>query len=543
MISDAPLDESSHDVCVVGGGPVGLAIAMELAALGRTVLLLESGDDAASDAQELSQAHISNPAVHDDMAIAVARRLGGTSNLWGGRCLPYDAVDFRVRTGVVEDPLWPIPLSEIEPYYGRACEYANCGSPVFAEPVPDLHVEDQRFSFDSLERWSNKPSFQKAHVKRLRGLKSVDIRLNATVVDVIFERDRAVALIVVRPDGTRQTVPVKQLVIAAGGVETTRLLLSLQRSHPAKFGGFDGPLGRYYMGHVIGEIADVTFSSDAIDSALDFHIADGSYVRRRFVPSESSQADKRLPNIAFWPVVPPVAQYQHRSGPLSFVALALSFGPLARMVIAEAIRKRHIPEQFEYWPHIRNVLADLVATAGFAPVLLWRRFASTYRHPGFYVRNPARRYGLSYHAEHLPNPDSRIRLSDEKDRSGLPKASIDLRFAAEDAAGVVRAHEALNEWLNATGLGMIDYRQPPENNLDAVLRIASHGTHQIGVTRMSASPEDGVVDSDLRCFGTENMFLATAGVLPTSGQANPTLTTIALGIRLAHFMATNRLSA
>ena len=77
----------AYDVCVVGAGPVGISLAVELGRKGVSVLLLESGAmSPVASIQELSDAEL-NPNVHDDMRIAVARMLGGTSNLWGARCL------------------------------------------------------------------------------------------------------------------------------------------------------------------------------------------------------------------------------------------------------------------------------------------------------------------------------------------------------------------------------------------------------------------------------------------------------------------------
>jgi choline dehydrogenase-like flavoprotein len=103
------------DHCVVGAGPVGLTLALELARRGRRVLVLESGGTASDPrTQALSEADFAEPNAHDDMRIAVARRLGGTSNLWGGRCVPYDPIDFADRPGVL-GPLWPIRLEDIAP--------------------------------------------------------------------------------------------------------------------------------------------------------------------------------------------------------------------------------------------------------------------------------------------------------------------------------------------------------------------------------------------------------------------------------------------
>src|SRR3954447_24117357 len=90
------LDGSSQDVCVIGAGPVGISLALELAEHGRSVLLLESGGTRASaDAQRLSDAEIANGKVHVPMDIAVQRSLGGASNLWGGRCVSFEPIDFE----------------------------------------------------------------------------------------------------------------------------------------------------------------------------------------------------------------------------------------------------------------------------------------------------------------------------------------------------------------------------------------------------------------------------------------------------------------
>ena len=132
-------------------------------------------------------------------------------------------------------------------------------------------------------------------------------------------------------------------MLAAGGLESTRLLLAAQRRRPALFGGADGPLGRYYMGHVIGEIADVVFDDARVDAAFDFlRDGRGSFVRRRFAPSPTLMARFDLPNVGFWPVAPPIADPRHGSGALSAVAMALSTPIVGGMILPELIRARHL---------------------------------------------------------------------------------------------------------------------------------------------------------------------------------------------------------
>ena len=159
------------------------------------------------------------------------------------------------------------------------------------------------------------------------------------------------------------------------------------------------------------------------------------------------------------------------------------------------------------------------------------------RLPGFVVRNRAQTYGLSYHSEHFPDPSSRVTLSKETDPLGLPRLCIDLRFSEANADAIVRTHVALDAWLRRTGIGAVHYRQPLEATRDAILAKAAHGTHHIGTTRMGSSRAQAVVDQDLKCFDADNLYVVSASVMPTSGQANPTLTALALAMRLADHLA------
>ena len=289
------------------------------------------------------------------------------------------------------------------------------------------------------------------------------------------------------------------------------------------------------MGHLIGDIADIEFTSDALDGAFSyFNDGHGSYVKRRLVPSEQVQLREGILNTALWPIVPPVADPRHGSAILSLIYLALAFEPFAKFLVAEAIRKRHIPPQpVGLGSHLLNVVTGLPSAIRFSVDFLWHRYVSRPRIPGFFIRNKARRYPLAYHAEQIPHGESRVTLAEASDRTGLPRLRIDLRFHEIDAKSIVRTHELLEAWLLEAGLGRLHWRHPPDRRVEAVMQLAQHGTHQIGTIRMGRDRTDAVVDSELRTFDVPNLFVASTAVLPTSSQANPTLTAIALAMRLA----------
>jgi choline dehydrogenase-like flavoprotein len=534
MITPTPFENRIWDLCVVGTGPVGMALALEFDRLGREVLVLESGGIEANSAlADASRAEIADPRRHAPMEISVCRALGGTSWTWGGRCVAYDAIDWMDRAFVPEVH-WPISPDEIEPWYSRAAEYLLCGTGPFVLPYGKPLTAGLRL--DGLERWSRNTRVIQEHRERLLASERIKICLNTTVTGFALSADggRVESLEVSTPDGPRR-IKARNAILAMGGVETTRLLLNAQQQHPRHFGGADGPLGRYYMGHLSGKIANIIFNDPETIDDLDFKMSeDGAYYRRRLMLTAEAQLANELLNTTFWPDNPPFYDPSHGSGVLSSVFLALAFPPTGRRLLSEAIRLAHTgPRPYKLAAHLKNAILGAPRGAKDIYGILFDRFFGKPRKPGFLVRNRGGQYALHYHSEQVPRPESRIQLSAEKDTFGMARARVDLRYTEQDFQSVIDSHRVLDEALRANGLGRLQYRYPDEQLLERVNEHASDGLHQVGTTRMGVDPAESVVDANLKVHSLENLYVASSSVFPTTGQANSTLLAVAFGLRLA----------
>ena len=148
---------------------------------------------------------------------------------------------------------------------------------------------------------------------------------------------------------------------------------------------------------------------------------------------------------------------------------------------------------------------------------------------------------IAWWQEQGPDPDYRVALAASGvDSAGLPRLSVPLQFSQEDARAVVRAYELLDADLRAAGAGHLVWRGSLEARTDSVLRYARDGYHQMGVAIMGDEPRRGIVDAECRVHGLNILWLASASVFPTPGQANPTLTRVALALRLATGPALDR---
>ena len=546
------------DVVVVGAGPAGIVVALELGGKGFDVVLIESGSESFSqDVQSLSDAGELNPDLHAPMSIATRRQVGGASVIWGGRCVPYDPVDFDYRPHV-SDARWPVSYDELTPYFQRACYWLVCGRPVFDAAMTDLlprtivpNFPEGDVQTTSLERWSLPTNFGKEYLQRFRDSSRVRLITGLTCTEIVCgsDGDRIDHLKCKTLAAKSVIVRANSYVLACGGLDTTRLLLTSSRPNGQPVGNHSDHLGRWYMGHAEGVIANVHFSTPPRETVYDYvKDIDGVYVRHRISLAREFQHQSELPNIVAWLANPEVADPRHRSGALSFAYLVLS-SPLGRLFSPDAQRLSltgakvpgapygPVQDHGSLRDHLFNVLRDPASTgrfiAGFGGQLLLRRRP---RVPGFFVGSATNTYPLQYHGEHVPHRESRVTLTDIRDSLGMPRLAIDLRFSAQDFEGVVRAHRQWDDYLRRTGFGRLEYLF--EDLEEAVAQRIGGGFHQIGTTRMSARPEDGVVDQDLAVHGISNLFVASSSTFVTSGQANSTFMIIVFAVRLAEHLRT-----
>jgi choline dehydrogenase-like flavoprotein len=543
MIDDAKLIEngtSLHaDICVIGGGAAGISLALEFLRQERSVLVVESGSWASDEAtQSLYEGDVVDEALHSPLHTYRQRRFGGSTTIWGGRCTPLDPIDFERRPYMPASG-WPFGYETLLPYYPRANELCEAGEfaysaasafPQGMRPIIEGFASD-RLTTDTLERFSCPTDFARRYGHRLRASRNVRVLLNANCTEIQLSPDggRVESIVVRTLTGRRFSIAASYVVLATGGLEVARLLLASRGVHGNGIGNGRDLVGRYYMCHVAGTVGTLTINGPSSRVHHGYELSpDGIYCRRRIAFPESVQRELGIGNFIARLHHPRITDPEHRSGPLSALYLARHF-------IAYEYGKRlhggdHAPWS-DWMRHVRNVVTDPITTADFVLHLVRKRFLAPRKFPSIIVQPPSGRFSIDFHAEQQPNPESRVQLCTQRDRLGMPRLRVDWRYSAIDVHTVAEAFRVMAEELARSGCGRLNYE--PDTLERSMVRDGAYGGHHIGTARMGASPSTSVVDSDCRVHDLHNLFIAGSAVFPTSGQGNPTLTIVALALRLA----------
>jgi GMC oxidoreductase len=531
------------DVAIVGAGPAGIVLALEMASRRHTVLLIESGGlGFDSEVQRLGDTEGGDER-HVAMSLATRRQIGGASNLWGGRCVPFDPVDFEPRE-IAGNARWPVGYDEIQRYFQRACEWCVCGDAVFrADLIPELGARtlvpgfpEGTVSGEALERWSLPTNFRKEYHAALKKASAITLVTDLTCTEVVCDgAGTGVAHLVAESiAGKSVTIVAARYVLACGGLETTRLLFASNRYHTAGLGNHAGHLGKWYMAHVEARIARVQFDTPPSATIYGYERdRTGVYLRRRLTFSQDFLQRERLPNTALWLVNPELGDPSHGSPVLSFAYLMLS-SPFGKYLVAEGIRQAHLKGEGEVsvYHHMKNVVRNVGPALQFALTFGYERYLRSGRKvPGFFVPSRTNTYPLVYHGEHLPHFDSYVEPTRVRDALGMPRLRTHLHFSERDVGSVARAHRYLGDYMHDHQLGRLEFLY---EDTDAAVRSQMFGGyHQAGTTRMSSHPDDGVVDSNLAVHGVRDLYVASSSTFVTSGQANSTFMIVAFVLRLA----------
>lgn len=510
--SPQALELPGDAVIVVGSGAAGLALALQLADDGQRVVLVESGGDVGDD-EALRRSAVLNDGVVEGQDFGGlhegrARVLGGTTQLWHGQCMRLHDIDLRHRPWV---PLsgWPIGLDVLDAHYAAAERWLDVSGLGYDErrwaehprlsPVP----WDERYLRHDFTEYLRDPVLGRVHRDRLNRHPLVWTLLNATAAAVRTEAGRAVGVELRGRSGRREEVRGRAVVLAAGSIENARLLL-LSDPEGVGLGSGREHTGRYLQDHPIIRTAEVV--------AKDHRLLQDRYVVLR-------RGGRRL-----FPKVRLAPEVQEQRGLLDATAVFVhepspAFDAARRLLLSARDRRR--PEH-----PVRDAVAAAPAAGRLAQDLV-RRVALG-RGSG---ARPAHVW-LQLWVEQAPDPSRRVTLAEGRDALGLRQASI--RWSVEPLE--LQTSRLLTRWVghDLVRLGIGYLRElPAMRDDDAWRSTVTDAAHPAGTTRMSTDARGGVVDTDLMVHGVEGLYVVGGSVFPTSGYANPTLTIVALALRLA----------
>ena len=508
---DPGLLDERFDVCVVGAGAVGLTLAAELERAGRRVLVLEAGGRVVeAEEQDAYRSEIAGPQPHPGAEDGRFRALGGTTTRWGGQISPLNRIDFEHRPWIAGSG-WPLQAPELEPFYRLALEHEGLRDAIADDDAVwrRLRTGPAPLAGSRLEpyftRWCPQPDFAKRYRRVLERSRRLIALLHAPVVGVDLDGERVGAVVCRGRDGAQRRVRAQDFVFCVGGIETVRFFLQPTPGRRAPWSGHP-LLGAGFQDHVDADGAAVV----PYDRARFASIFANAYLGRfkyqpKFRLAPSRQRELETLNVAgtmAFPVSGTVARARQAVGAAVTGARRPASGDVRAMLLAA-------PELAVQAQHFLRTRRAHVAERG--EIL------------------------LRVHCEQEPTGSSRISLSDTRGSDGLFRARISWTISDRELSTMRTFVETVRDTLQDAGLAAV--RPLADIGTADFRRRCQDAYHHMSGMRMSHRASDGLVDPDLKVFGTANLYVCSAAVFPTSGFSNPTHTAIALGQRLARHLS------
>jgi len=486
------------DVCIIGGGPAGITLATKLSDYGIDVLLVESGGKArepSASAQAMYEGQFSISAQNGTVlrvdnhypSGSRLKGLGGTTNHWANWVRHLSRIDFEKRDWIPNSG-WPITREDLDPFYVHA--YEMCGVPSVPSEPPISLEQGTRFDVADSTIFNTQiyhiglppKSFGELFADKLEKSKKIRVLLHSTInrLELSKEKNKIKEINGITNNGRSFSVFSKYFVLSSGGIENARLLLANKDESGRSLSNSSGLVGKCFMEHLHVTFGQALLMNNNPDS-FEYYNALGSYKRVGVFSIHSAiQRELKLTNIQF--DIDPIKNEAKDKTTYAF----------------DAIGKRFNPSLSSKFLSLRFILSQ------------------------------------------APNRNSQVTLIDnEFDSVGLPKCKVDCRLSDLDLYSIKKVLELLSQNLGKAKQGFVrDLVNPTASwegqNFEAAFSF--YGYHHIGTTRMSESPSEGVVDKNCCSHDVSNLFLAGSSVFVTAGHAPPTLTIVALALRLAEHL-------
>lgn len=479
--------EIEADLCIIGAGAAGISIAREFAETKHNVILLEAGGfERDPDTQSLYDGE-NTGLPYFPLDATRLRYFGGSTGHWGGWCSCLDPIDFEERDWVPMSG-WPFSLEDLEPYYRRAHPILDLGNYNYSvdywgrqedryTPLPfdRSKVRTKVFKWSAPTRLGEKYRTEITHTENL----TLWTHANVTEIETPPNGSEVTGLRVRCLNGKTHQVGAQNYILACGGLENPRLLLNSNREDSDGLGNDNGLVGKYFMEHPHVRSAKLEVTERP----------------RPSYTGGSREAGEPFYLLSLSP------QQQRKHGLLNYNIRLYPKGM--------EDNERSLPEWMYKIPNARGL--ENYVEYYFQDITL----------------------DASTRIEQRPNPNSRVSLSSQRDALGQPRIELKWSLTEEEKRTIQVASQIIAEECGRLGFGRLQLRDWVRVDGDSWPDDVKGGHHHMGTTRMSESPKHGVVDANCKVHGVENLHVAGSSVFPTSGVANPTLTIVAMAIRLA----------
>ena len=502
------------DICIIGAGAAGVALAREFIGSGRKVCILEGGGRFRS---RKSQSVYEGKSVgqYYELSTTRSRFYGGSTNCWGGFCRPLREEDFARRPWV-ENSGWPISHDELMRYMGRAAEVCGVyddeyGVESWCARLDDEHLTPLPLPGDRVVTEISQLSPQRhlgaKYRRKIAASPDVDVYMHANVTRIQADPENGKVIRHVDAatfNGRKLRIKAHAYILATGGIENARMLLLSDDVVENGLGNTSGLVGRFFMEHPKIASGKVVFNQPFNP---DFYDTGYCYFRAPIIAhlTLSEETREREGLLGYKAYIETMYQGETSPGVTVFREMYMD------------LRKQAIPE---------NMAGKLWQAAKELPNIYKFIVGKRLRNPRYIDH-----YRLVNILEPEPLSESRVTLDSETDRLGLRKTRLDWRLSQKVADTLLRSQQIIDEELRAAGIGQLEIEpEVLEGHLpDAVEWV----WHHMGTTRMDPSPQKGVVDTDCKVHGVNNLYVAGSSVFPNVGYDTPTINLVALSLRLA----------
>lgn len=497
------------DICIVGAGPAGISIALEFKNSNKKVVLLEGGGFEYEDKIQNLYKGKTTGQTYYPLKSTRLHFFGGTSMHWGGMSAPLDEIDFKKRDWVPNSG-WPINKKDLDPYYSKAQKYLDLGpykydldywreqnTSYIPFPIDKNVVWNKMWQFSPPTRFGTK------YRETIRKSKNIHLYTYANVVDIkANENVSSINQVIVKNhNGKTHKVKSKYFILACGAVQNARLLLASNSQTSKGLGNENDLVGRYFMEH------------PEIDS--------GELWLKNSLPTDLYLITKKER-----PPRAELALTENVQKELKILNGTVSLSPL--------LKARNSKPNIETWVDENPILNS--ENRKNKSKSFWEKLDTKIDNfKESKAKSIDKAFQLYIRLEQAPNPLSRVLLDSEKDSLGVPRAHLHWKLTSLEKESIRKIFITLGKEFGKSDIGRIKLEKFLTSAANTTPKY-NGGWHHMGTTKMNNESTKGVVNSNCQVHGINNLYIAGSSCFPTSGAANPTLTIVALSIRLADYI-------